>query len=258
MKKHISIIIALLLALLLAACGSPSDSSSEDAAPDSGQEQTTGDEGAGDAGEAVHPYAWLGLQEMPECNYLDIFSTSHYIKVSDVYVAGMSYVSKQTNAVDGINTYKDDEYNKVYSIEGKSCSLNKESKTYMEYDSSDLAEDARNNLTDAMENGTNIYGRQFKETGSGTIPVYSDQAGDTAEYEYYEYDAYVYPDQDPGDNSTIERYYMKDGDVFAIYTKTAMGDTVVESTEVIDSISGDIPEGTFEIPDLSDYEKIEY
>ena len=55
----------------------------------------------------------------------------------------------------------------------------------------------------------------------------------------------------------VQRHYMKDGDVYAIYTEATMGDTVVSSTEVIKKMTGDIPENTFELPDLSKYEKTE-
>lgn len=243
------IVIALILTLMLAACGSSSETSSE--ASSESASQAGSQEQA-----AVHPYAWLGLQDMPECQYLDLISTSHYVKESEIYIEGMSYVSKETNAVDGINTYKENENSKVYSIEGKVVSINDSSKTYVEQDASDISESAKENLASAMEKGTNIYGRQFKETGTGAVPVYSEQ-GDKTEYEYYEYEAYVYPDQKSDDNQTIERYYIKDGDVFAVYTKTTMGDTVVESTEVIKSISADIPEGMLKMPDLSGYEKQE-
>ena len=124
----------------------------------------------------------------------------------------------------------------------------------MQQDASDLAEDAKESLESAMETGENRYGRNFKGTGTGTIPILSDN-GDDAEYEYYEYD---YPEMEASSGDTmIERYYMKDGDVYAIYTEATMGDTVVSSTEVIKKMTGDIPENTFELPDLSKYEKME-
>ncbi len=37
-----------------------------------------------------------------------------------------------------------------------------------------------------------------------------------------------------------------------------MGETVVESTEIIKKMTSDIPDGTFDLPDVSGYEKIEY
>lgn len=251
-KKYLMIITTALLAVMLtfafAACGDSSDTSSQDA-QDTAQEETAATE------EALHPYAWLGMQDMPQCNYLDALATSHYYRKANTYVDGMSYVGKETNAVDGINTYKDDEYNTTYSIDGKVTVINKSTKTYMEQDASDLADTAKENLENAMKTGTNLSGRAFQGTGSEAIPIYSEQEDDTAEYEYYEYN---YPETEASsDNSVIERYYMKDGDVFAIYTKTILGDTEVASTDVIKSMSGDIPEGTFDLPDLSDYEKSE-
>ena len=247
-RKHLIIFLILVLTLLLAACGSSGDTSSQDEAQDTAQEQTEVAE------DTVHPYAWLGLQDMPECHYLDVLATNHYFRKSNEYIDGMSYVSKQTNAVDGINTYKKDEYYKTYSIDGKVTSINLSSKTYMEEDMGSLAETAKENLDAAMKTGENRYGRNFKGTGTGTIPILSDN-GDDAEYEYYEYD---YPEMEASSGDTmIERYYMKDGDVYAIYTEATMGDTVVSSTEVIKKMSGEIPENTFELPDLSKYEKTE-
>lgn len=249
-KRYIMIITAVLLVLMLAACGSSSDSSSKDEPQDGGQEQTAEEEPA-EAEDTVHPYAWLGLQDMPECDYLDILATNHYIKKSEIYVDGLSYVSKETNAVDGINTFKEDEYSKVYSIDGKVTSINESNKTYMEQDLSDLAETSKEAQESAMETGTNTIGRSYKGTGSEAIPIYSEQ-GDKDEYEYYEYD---YPDMEESGYSSIERFYMKDGDVFAIYNKIVMGESVIETTDVIKSMSGDIPDGTFDLPDLKGYEK---
>lgn len=106
-----------------------------------------------------------------------------------------------------------------------------------------------------MKKRTNISGRAFVGTGSEAIPIYSEQAGDKDEYEYYEYN---YPEfEKDSDNKEVERVYLKDGDVFAIYKKITMGDTVVSSTEIIKKISKDIPDGTFKLPDLSKYKKMD-
>ena len=114
MKKRLFIIlIAALMVLMLAACGSSSQSSDQEGA------EAAESEGSAAAEDAVHPYAWLGLQDMPECSYLDILSTKHFIKESDMYIGGMSYVSKETNAEDGINTFKEDESSKRYSVGGR-------------------------------------------------------------------------------------------------------------------------------------------
>lgn len=232
------------MVLMLAACGSSSPAGDQEPA-----EATESEESAG-----VSPYAWLGFQDMPECNYLDILSKKHFYKESDMYVAGLSYVSKQTNAEDGINTFKEDEDSIDYSVGGKILTINKNNKTYMEEDMSDMAESAEEQYTSAMKDGTNLYGRSFNGTGSEAIPIYSDEAGDKNEYEYYEYH---YPELEESGDSYIQRLYLKDGDVFAIYEKTTWGDTVIESTEIIKKMSADIPEGLFEFPDLSGYEKLE-
>lgn len=247
MKKLLILLLTIIMALTMAACGSSSDTSSQDDAAENGQ---AAEEETAEA--AVHPYAWIGFQDMPECGYLNALAANQYYKESDMYIEGMSYVSKQINAVDGINSYKENENSKVWSIEGKSLSVNESSRQYMESDMSDLAENAKEQYKSAMESGTNLYGRELKGTGKEAVPI---QEEDSNEYEYYEY---CYPEiEASGDTTVIERYYLKDGDVYAIYNKTTMGDTVIESTEIIKKISEDIPEGTFDLPDLSDYEKLE-
>ena len=249
MKKYIICLIAALMVLMLAACGSSSDTPAQDGSEDKAGEQEQEEEVA----EEVHPYAWLGLQDMPTCDYVDILVSNHYYKKSAMYVKDMSYVGKEINAVDGINTFKDDGNSKTYSIGGKITSINENSKTYMEEDMSDMAEAAAENYEKAMEEGTNMPGRSFVEKGSGTIPVYSEQAGDKGEYEYYEYH---YPELEKnGEDSYTERFYMKDGDVFVIYNKTVWGDTVIESAEAIKKMTADIPDGTFDVPDLTGYKK---
>ena len=204
------------------------------------------DDPAGAAGD-VHPYAWLGQEDMPSCPYLDLLSTGHYIRTYDYYTMG--YFVEETEAVDGVNSVIINENNRSYAVDGHILSVSDNSKVYMEYDMSSAIEEARANLKAAIQEGTNIFGRTFTLKGSGPVPLYSD-AGDTAEYEYYEYS---YPEAEAAGSEMTERYYMKDGDVFAIWQKTKTGQSEVEGTKVIKSISGEIPEGTFTLPDLEGY-----
>lgn len=250
MKKYLAILTAAVMVLMLAACGSSSEAPAKDAA-ESGEQEPAAEEETAEP-EAVNPYAWLGFQDIPECNFMNALASNHYYKESEVHIKDLSYVSKQINAVDGINSYKEDEYSKVWSVDGKMLSVNESSKSYMEQDMSDMSEDRKEILKSAMEEGTNLYGRELKDTGKEVVPIQED---DKDEYEYYEY---YYPEmEESSDNSTIERYYLKDGDVFAIYTKSALGETVVESTEIIKKMSEDIPDGIFDLPDVSDYKKID-
>lgn len=196
----------------------------------------------------VNPYAWLGLEDMPKCDYVDILSTYHYISVYDTYTMG--FVVEETYAVDGINSYKENKNMRVYSVDGKNISINDAAKNYMEMDMSGTATagEAAANLEHYKTEGINAFGRHFVGTGKGTIPLYSDE-GDTAEYEYYEFD---YPEQAEYGMETNEYWFMKDGDVFAISTHSVMGKTEIDSTNVIKSMSGDIPEGTIVYPDISE------
>ncbi len=198
-------------------------------------------------------YAWLGLQDMPSCPYLDAFCTYHYYREYTSYVSG--YAMKYTEAVDGINTFKGTDTTRTYSVGGKVITFNDSSKTYMEYDmGSGLVEQAKSNMEQAKAEGTNMVGRAFVTTGSGVIPVYSETEDDQTEYEYYEYN---YPAYEENDYQIVERFYMKDGDVFAFYQATSTkGGDPMEMTEVIQSMSGEIPEGTFEIPSTDGYEEL--
>ncbi len=155
-----------LLTLLLVACGSSSGTGSEDESSGSAEQTETA--------EKVHPYAWLGLQDMPECEYLDILATNHYIMKSEIYIKDLP-TTTEVNTVDGIDTYTEDEYSKVYTINGKTTSINKDSKIYMEYDMSDIAEEAKESTESAIKNGTNLSGMALKRTGKEAVPIYSDQ-----------------------------------------------------------------------------------
>ena len=264
-KKRIITLAAVLAvgAPALAACGSTADqgqttTQTESAATTSASETTTEattsakseatTTSSGTAKSDVNPYAWLGLQDMPKCNYLDIISTGHYIQTSEYHAMGLTV--DQTEAVDGVNTYTGNENTKSYSIDGKVTSITEASKIYMESDVSSLIEAAKENQEKAMAEGTDTSGRSFVGTGKGAIPGLD---SDTTEYDYYEYN---YPATEEAGTSMTERYYMKDGDVYAIYEKVALGESEVESVKVIKSISGDIPAGTFDLPDLSGYTKI--
>ena len=63
----------------------------------------------------------------------------------------MSYVSKEINARDGIDSYKKNENTLVYSIGGKVVSINSSDKSYMEEDMSDMAEGHQEQFDEAME-----------------------------------------------------------------------------------------------------------
>ena len=117
MKKYLMILTAAVMVLMLAACGSSSEAPSQDEAPAGEQEPAAEEEET--AAPEVNPYAWLGFQDIPECDYMDALASNHYYKKSEVHIDGLSYVSKQINAVDGINTYKEDENSKVWSVGGK-------------------------------------------------------------------------------------------------------------------------------------------
>ena len=189
------------------------------------------------------------MAEMPKCDYMDTFATFHYISTYDNLVMGL--MVEETEAVDLINSVKTNSNSRSYSLNGMIYSINEDSKSYMVQDITAAADTAMENLTNAMATGENIYGRAYVGSGTEAIPNYED---DTAEYDYYEFD---YPSYEEYGSSQHEKYYMKDGDVFAVYSKTTLGKSEVESLKIIKSMSGDIPEGTFDEPDLTGYELIE-
>lgn len=197
------------------------------------------------------PYAWMGLTEIPKCHYLDIIAGNCYYRTYDYYV--MTFCTEQSEAVDGINSFQDGAGQKSYSVDGMILSVNDSAKIYVKQDLTSLAEMARQNMEQAIREGINTTGRSFNGTGKGSIPLYSDK-GDETEYEYYEFQ--TSPSGNETDISLTERFYMKDGDVFAIYKNTALGGSGMETVEVIKSITAEIPDGLFDFPDLSGYSEL--
>ena len=260
MKKYLCLVIALLL--LLSACtkapaaapAQPEEAPASDGVPENPnpapEEEKTPEPVQNEVKEPEphHPYEWLGLSGMPECNYLDILSTNHYYQVYDAYAPGVK--DEVIEAADGIDAYQKNAGTTSLTVGGMIFAISEATKSYMQYDMTDSAGQARNNMDYAMENGVNMKGREFNDTGRSTVPLYAEAEGDTAEYEYYEFLT-----SNPGVSELTERFFMRDGDVFAIYSHTEMGDSILESTNVIKSITADIPAGTFDIPDLSGYER---
>ncbi len=258
MKKAIVVLLTVILSFSFAACGTPEGTPEGSASvalqateqaermepePESGSEaEATSAPTPSPTG--IHPYAWLGLQDMPHCNYLDFIASQHYLRVVDFYVD--SYVVEKTEAVDGLNTYSKDQNGLTLNLDGMVYSFNDASMIYMTNDMTAMLEDARQARAEHVEKGINEYGRVFQNIGQGAIPLYADATGDTSEYEYYEY--LTGASDEAQTASLTERFYMKDGDVFAIYSLAGMGDSEVESTEVIKSITSDLPEDILALP----------
>lgn len=236
-----------------AAAASAAQSAAEASAAASAAQSAAAASEGGKTEAAISPYAWQGLQDMPECPYLDALCTYHYYREFTSYVMGMS--TKNTEAVDGINSFKGTDTTRTYSVEGKVITFNDSSKTYMEYDMGEgMIKMAKESMEKAMAQGTNTPGRTFVGTGSGVIPEYSETEGDKAEYEYYEYN---YPGYEETGYQMVERFYMKDGDVYAINQQMSKdGEQITNMTEVIKSMSGDIPKGTFDVPSTDGYEEL--
>lgn len=256
MKKYLCLMLALLL--LLSACGKkpetkPASDAAAPAADGVPENPAPEEEKASEPvknevkpAEPHHPYEWLGLEAIPECRYLDILSTNHYYQVYDTYVLGTK--REVVDAASGIDAYHLDAGTKSLTVGGMIYSISEEAEAYMEYDMTDSVAQAKANMENALANGINMTGRSFEDTGRSTVPLYAEAEGDSTEYEYYEFLT-----SNPGVSERTERFFIKDGDVFAIYSATTTGDAVTETTDVIKSITADIPAGTFDIPDLSTY-----
>ncbi|MBR6230825.1 MAG: hypothetical protein IKR00_02700, partial [Lachnospiraceae bacterium] len=192
----------------------------------------------------VQKYAFLGLQDMPECNYLDALSSFRYYMVIDSYQGDS--VTEEIYVTDGVDSFRSDVSTYYYTIDGHYLMIDKNTgdRTEMEIDPSVL-EQSKKQIEDIKNTGTPILSaRQFQTKGKGVIPIYSN-CGDNNEYDYYEYLT------DQSGFSLTERYYMKDGDVFAIWNKSVSGQFETEKTQVIKEMTGEIPEGILEFPDIS-------
>lgn len=260
MKKTLVILLTLSLCLSPIGCGGGQTSASAALPPSVGGEPTTVstpaaapttaptqaptvEPAAKPTPEPAHPYAWLGLADMPSCTYLDLLASQHYMRVIDAYAG--EYVAERTEAADGLTTYVKDD-NLALNLAGKVYTFNDRQMIYLFYDMTELYQAGLVARAMHVEQGVNEYGRVFQATGKGSIPLYAEKSGDTAEYEYYEYltdtsaEGFV--------NKLTERFYMKDGDVFAIHKLAVSGENQVALTEVVKSMTGEIPEGTFALP----------
>lgn len=198
----------------------------------------------------VHPYAWLGLQDLPQCNYFDLVAGQHFVRVIDFYMGPL--VSERTMAEDGLNSYTLAEGTIALNIDGMVYSFNPDSKLYTTFDMTDLREDQLAQRAEDVEKGINESGRVYQGTGTSVIPVYSDSTGDTAEYDYYEY--LIENSGEGYEMALTERFFFKDGDVFAISSHMKVGENELDYAEVIKSISGDIPEDLIALPeDFAEY-----
>ncbi|MBO6158357.1 MAG: hypothetical protein J6P72_03720 [Firmicutes bacterium] len=196
-------------------------------------------------------YAFMGLEAMPQCPYLDALSSFHYYLITDIYENGT--VTEQIQALDGVTSYTKNGAMRTYSIDGHYLIIDDISYTYFEMEADPSAvEENKKTIEEIKANGTPVLvKREFRGTGKGTVPLLF-EAGDTNDYEYYEF----FNDKsiDSMTFQNTERYFMKDGDVFAIWTKKLSSTNESESTVLIREISQDIPEGMFDIPDLTGYE----
>ena len=258
MKKLLCLVLALCLLPVMTACSNkaePAPAPTDETPADDGvpvnpepeeEKNTEPVKNEVKEPEPVHPYEWLGLSGMPECNYLDILSSNRYYQVYDLY--GTEGKTEYIEAADGIDSYQASETARSLAVDGMFYSIDEIGKTYTRIDNTDSTAQARAYMESVFAQGTNIYGRELKGTGKGAVPLYADAEGDAAEYEYYEFLT-----SNPGVNEIVERFYMRDGDVFAIYTRAANDVTAIESTKVIKSISPDVPAGIFTTPNLAGY-----
>lgn len=198
-------------------------------------------------------YAWLGLSEMPKCKYLDALAASHYTR--KFTHLSMGYVTEVTEVCDCVNMFIDYGGNtRSYSVDGKGTWVNDVAKQWGEREDNASNSDAAAQRKKDIEAGENIKKRVFVTTGKGAVPLYSEHYDDNTELEYYEYKD---PTQEQFDVYKTERFYMKDGDVFAVYTETKIFDETTRAVEVIRSVSPDVDQNAFKVTGVDDYKKSE-
>lgn len=256
MKKLFMVLLCILLTLSLCACSNSAEPAEaaeitpppiDEAALEQAAQEAAEPEVEEPEPEALSPYNWLGYPEVPQCQYLDLIASQHYYREYVNYiefgdsVAGVPY----TEAIDDRNTYQMDmNGTATYYVEGIRYSVDEEDKTYSYNDWKSLYDLTPTAAERAAANQN--PGKEFQGTGTEAIPLY--ETVDATEYEYYEY---LSPVDD--ENYTIEKLYLRDGDVFAIYTFAKLGEYETAVAAVTTLITGDIPEGLFEVPDLSGY-----
>ena len=267
MKKIVAIALAAILLFALAACSKneaaqPAPALAVDAtvAPTATAEPTPEPTAAPtaeptpaptDTPAPLSPYNWLGYPEMPRCNYLDRIASQRYYREYTSYIELGSgvYGAESIEATDGANTYErsitggDGE---TYKLAGMIYSFNNRNMTYMETDLTSLYA-AQPTIAERIAANENATGKVFNGMGRSAVPFYA--SIDSAAYDYYEYSA------GSGALMLIERLYMKDGDVFAVYSLVGDKDSGTAYTIVTTKMTADIPEGIFELPDLSGYTK---
>ena len=270
MKKAITMFLCLLLMLTVCACASSPSPAAADAQADPADKEAaveptpkpTAEPTAAPTleptpeptpeptatPEPLSPYNWLGYPEIPQCNYLDLVCSQHYYREYTSYITlgGDAVGATYIEAIDDRNTYTENmNGGRTYFVDGLRYSVNERNKTYLFDDWTELYAAVPNAAEKAASN-INTTGKEFQGTGKAIIPMY--ETVDPAEYEYYEYLTNA-----SSEMSMTERVYLRDGDVFAIYTGVKSGEQLSEITYVTTLITGDIPEGLFEVPDLSGY-----
>lgn len=254
MKKLIAFVLATLMLLSLAACGAsspaapaaeapvPTAEKAEEAAATEDLTATAEPAATAEPPEekAVSPYAWLGYEELPQCNYFDIMATGVFYREYDSYITGYSVPTVQ--ASDGVNTYQFDGSNINLNLNGMVYGLGVRGKQYMEKDMTETYKSTLAKQNENRINGVDATGKEFTGTGNEPVPLLSD-SGDAASYEYYEFTS------EQMGMTLRERIYFKDGDVYAIHQLITMGENSTELTEVIKLVSGEPDPALFALPD---------
>ena len=257
MKKSLAVACIIIMLFTLAACGKQSAPATEAPAPTAepaAEAAATEEPAAAEEPAAVEkpaeekpvsPYAWLGYEELPQCNYFDIMATGVFYREFDSHISGYSVPTVQ--ASDGVNTYQFDGSTISLNLNGMVYSLNVRGKQYIEKDMTATYQSTLAAQNENRMNGVDAAGKEFAGTGNEPVPLLSD-SGDSADYEYYEFTG------EQMGATLRERIYFKDGDVYAIHQLFTMGENTTELTEVIKLVSAKPDPALFALPaDFDEY-----
>ncbi len=236
MKKLVAVFLLAVMLFVCAACGAadtPDDAGTENGSAESGNvEDGSGEENGESGTEQVEDNAVAGGSGHAADAYVSLQKSGVYYMEYTAYAMGVKMdcqVAYRDGNSDSITEMSGFQTHSLY-LDGAFYNIDDTNKTYSRIE---LAEDAADDVMDAAEYSDYVY----VSSGKGSIPGL--EAVDSAAYDYDEYNAVL-----EGGETLPMRYYMKNGQLYAIYSSV----DDIEIVMLIEKLSADIPAGMLKIP----------